>query len=277
MTSYTLHRLTRAVLGGFLIGSSLIGYAQDNDEPGVLRITSAPSNSNVPVQNAGYGKHGGYVAGPDCYGDCQACPPGRPCKGKPCFHGHGCLHCKKCFCEHYGKHSPDYGFSVPEKNPIYRRGVQYNQYYPAAWYGTPGGGIQPGAPIYPTVYQPTDTTQLGYYYQHVPFWMPNPNALPPRPIPSQWHVLAPPVQHQIPYGTYGYQSCWHHAKGKWGRKKGGEPDFCPPGDGWVETPGAAPTDIQSMPATSDPVPTPEAAPTNDSAQNLHIRRATFEE
>jgi hypothetical protein len=32
---------------------------------------------------------------------------------------------------------------------------------------------------------PTDTTQLGYYYQHAPAWRPAP--APGAPIPSQWH------------------------------------------------------------------------------------------
>jgi hypothetical protein len=44
------------------------------------------------------------------------------------------------------------------------------------------------------VYQPTDTTQLGFYYQHVPFWMPDPSRLPPRPIPAQWNITAPAGQ-----------------------------------------------------------------------------------
>jgi hypothetical protein len=37
----------------------------------------------------------------------------------------------------------------------------------------------------PHIYMPTDTTQLGYYYQHAPAWTPAPP--PGAPIPSHWH------------------------------------------------------------------------------------------
>src|SRR5690606_22022975 len=45
-----------------------------------------------------------------------------------------------------------------------------------------------GLPRLQPVYMPTDTTQLGYYYQHVPYWLPRPNAVPPAPRPADWHV-----------------------------------------------------------------------------------------
>lgn len=281
MTSLKIQWLIPAVLGGFLIGSGLIGQAQESDQPGILRISSARA-SDIPVQNAGHHKHNaiydnGMVGGdypcPEMAGPCRyGCPKGH------CWHGHCCHHKHWC-CEHYGCHSPDYGFSVPEKNPIYRRGVQYNRYFPAGWYGTPGGGITPGV-IYPTIYQPTDTTQLGFYYQHVPFWMPNPNALPPRPIPSQWHVLLPPAQPNIPYSMYGYHSCWHHGKGfhKWGRKGKGGIDCPPDGDVWADGAEMIPGDAQSAPSSTDPTPIPSSeSAVNDSAENLNIRRAALNE
>ncbi len=34
---------------------------------------------------------------------------------------------------------------------------------------------------------PTDTTQLGYYYQKVPTWVPVPGMIPPPPQPEEWH------------------------------------------------------------------------------------------
>lgn len=85
-------------------------------------------------------------------------------------------------------HSPDHGFCPPAKRPIYRRPVSYVNYYP----GQPG--VQPGAytqqqPM-PAVYWPTDTTQLGYYYQTVPQWMPNRAMQPAVPNPNQWHQHA---------------------------------------------------------------------------------------
>jgi len=283
MNLYNLPRLAQAILGGFLIGSSLIGYAQDSSAPGVVRISDAKP-AGVPVHTVGFGKHqmqgeyhnmgGAYIDGcPECYADC---PSGH------CHHGH-CHFCQKLFREHYCKHSADHGFSIPERNPIYRRGVQYNQYFPSSWYGTPGGGIAAGQ-VYPTVYQPTDTTQLGYSYQHVPFWMPNPNALPARPIPSQWHVMTPPAQPLLSYqdpGYYGHHGWGHHKRGR----HGGRGEFyCPPGDGWVESPAmmpsAMPTTAQPVPQSSNPPPAPipdAAVPKNDSAQTQPIRRAGFQQ
>ena len=266
MIPFTRQRLSQALIGGFLIGSSLIGYAQEAGTPGIVRITDARPKG-VPAKTVGFGGHmtagqyhslGDYSVGgcPECGGDCQT---------GHCQHGH-CHHgwLKRHFQEHYGKHSADYGFSEPGKSPIYRRGVQYNQYYPSAWYGTAGGGLAPGQ-TYPMVYMPTDTTQLGYYYQHVPFWMPNPNALPARPVPSQWHQ----------YGVNGVGAYGH-----------GYGASCPAGDEWVEsttvvpnsTPVPAPVNANPAPVPApapaiQPAPVPDA-PRNDSAQNLHIRRAS---
>jgi hypothetical protein len=171
------------------------------------------------------------------------------------------------FCEHYCTPAADHGFSIPAKYPIYRRGVQYNAYFPAKWYGTPGETFA-SAPIYPTVYQPTDTTQLGYYYQHVPFWMPNPAMLPPRPIPAQWHHLLP-AAHVPWHGHFGPGIYGHHGH---------------LGAGWVESNSVAPSpapdqqpSIEQVPPPSDtpPAPVPEA-PKSNSAQ-MPIRRAVMQQ
>jgi hypothetical protein len=118
----------------------------------------------------GYG-HDGHCQCPECMGGRKAWKLGKNC-------------------DHYCSHSPDHGYSIPGKWPIHRRGMQYNSYYPAQWLGVNGVTLG-GDVVYPMVYQPTDTTQLGFYYQHVPFWTPQPNPLPPRPIPAQWHMYAP--------------------------------------------------------------------------------------
>jgi hypothetical protein len=151
-------------------------YAQDANAPGVVRITAR--RSGAAVQPASFHRHGQAVD----YGSGGDCPPGN-CPTCDCYRGHG------CFQEHYCKKSPDYGYSPPAKYPLHRRGVEYNTYFPNQWYGLPGGGLAGG---YPMVYQATDTTQLGFYYQHVPYWQPNPNMLPHRPVPAQWHIVAPP-------------------------------------------------------------------------------------
>ena len=52
---------------------------------------------------------------------------------------------------------------------------------------------------------PTDTTQLGYYYQTVPRWHPNPNMVPPAPNPRQWHQPLCQLQAQAGYYNNGSQ------------------------------------------------------------------------
>jgi len=85
--------------------------------------------------------------------------------------------------------APDYGWSYVVKRPIHRSNVAYQRYWPAAWGGS--GAAQAGdqkVRSYPMVAVPTDTTQLGYYYQQAPQWQPRPAMLPKPPVPSQWHV-----------------------------------------------------------------------------------------
>jgi len=45
-------------------------------------------------------------------------------------------------------------------------------------------GVQPPAVAYPMIYHPTDTTQLGFSYQHVPRWGYRTDMLPPAPVPN---------------------------------------------------------------------------------------------
>ena len=83
------------------------------------------------------------------------------------------------------------GWQMPGRAPVDRLQVQYLRYYPQRWYGTPGSALPQVAP---QVYMPTDTTQLGFYYQRVPTWQPVPGMLPPPPNPAMLHS----------YGVYGY-------------------------------------------------------------------------
>lgn len=93
---------------------------------------------------------------------------------------------------------PDYGWSRPVKRPVLNRDpVQYHRMDPDYWYGDPRAFV--GAQVFPQVYMPTDTTQLGFYYQRVPTWQPNPNMIPAPPWPSTWHAREYP----------GYQRLHH--------------------------------------------------------------------
>jgi hypothetical protein len=85
-------------------------------------------------------------------------------------------------------YSPTHGFVPPSKRPYFRQPVSYQHNYPASWVGgTPSGSRG----HHPAVYTPTDTTQLGYYYQKVPTWVPVPGMIPPAPHPSQLHYYGP--------------------------------------------------------------------------------------
>lgn len=79
---------------------------------------------------------------------------------------------------------PDAGWNPPVHYPVNHDWAWYNNAWPNAFYGNPGGGF---TAQYPVVAQPTDTTQLGYYYHKVPTWQPRPDMIPPVPNPSMFH------------------------------------------------------------------------------------------
>lgn len=258
--------MTAALL--LALGAVTNAYAQQpSQNPGIVRISDGrvrTSNGQV-TQTGAFGHHGGplYAAPPQMpngscpTGNCPTgnCPTGHcPTGNCPQCHGH-CL-----FCEHYCKHSPDYGYSPPSKYPLYRRGVEYTSYYPAQWYGAGADYSQSRAPM---VYMPTDTTQLGFYYQHVPFWQPMPNRLPERPIPAQWHITPPAVQaSRFCYGCFGGNvGPYYGGHGHWGHGQG----YCPPVYNTTPmqttpTPATNPGDVvpptQSAPAPVDSAPQP---------------------
>lgn len=211
---------------------------------------------------SGYGAGGNYVTGG--YGIQGGCPTGNcpgygDCRSGRCGRCRGCLH--GLFCEQCCKKSPDYGYSPPSKIPLLRRGVEYSAYYPNQWYGTGGDYCQSSAPM---VYQPTDTTQLGFYYQHVPFWQPRPNFVPDRPIPADWHVTPPAVQASnwgngcyYGLGCRGCRSCRH---GRHGYNGGYDiMDGCPV-DGTMST--LSPTPVTSPSASGQPTPAEAMTPSS---------------
>lgn len=219
-------KLNLLKMSAFLLFSSLsaVAFAQSNPgSTGIVRISDgrygvnarangslrqvSATDSGTPNQPGSTAPNSGAGASPQgVSGDCPTgnCPTGTcPRCRRPLFN---------CFCEHYCKHSPDYGYSPPAKYPLHRRGVEYSSYYPNQWYGA---GADYSQARFPMVYQPTDTTQLGFYYQHVPFWQPVPGNLPERPIPAQWHIVAPPVSASkfcngnVCFGAgFGFRRCY---------------------------------------------------------------------
>ena len=82
-------------------------------------------------------------------------------------------------------HSPGHGWCPPSAQMIQRTPVQYQRYYSNQYMGQPG---PTGPANYPQIYMPTDTTQLGFYYQSVPTWQPRAGMIPPPPNPNMYHT-----------------------------------------------------------------------------------------
>lgn len=129
---------------------------------------------------------GGHYAGGAvcCQNGGQNCPMGMCVDDDSCL-TRSCLSdtCLGRFCA--TKAYPDSGWAPPVRLPVNRDQVWYGNYLPQAFYGNPGGGFIAN---YPQVYQPTDTTQLGYYYHHVPTWQSRPGMIPPTPNPADFHA-----------------------------------------------------------------------------------------
>ncbi|TWT58793.1 hypothetical protein KOR42_21790 [Thalassoglobus neptunius] len=160
------------------------------------------------------GMCGNGMCGNACgYGACGLCPFGGLCGGGLC--GYGCGPCGGqcsqamrnilCWlnpCSNTCTHSPSHGFRPPTKQPYSAMPVSYQHNYPACW----NGGVASGYRAHrPAVYMPTDTTQLGYYYQRVPFWTPRPGMIPPPMQPAEWHQYGNPrgYAHGNQYGYAG--------------------------------------------------------------------------
>ena len=142
---------------------------------------------------------GGYCYGGDCNG--------RPCNFRSSsrdFALNWCGNCGPigklarwgcpgaqtlCWCCNT-KAFPDSGWAPPAHTPIHRSGGAYDVHGYGQFGHGGGGGYGPGAPM---VYQPTDTTQLGYSYANVPTWQRNPGRIPPVPNPSNFHARFCPV------------------------------------------------------------------------------------
>ncbi|WP_437187771.1 hypothetical protein SH668x_001181 [Planctomicrobium sp. SH668] len=158
--------LTSCVFAGGLLGIfSQPAFSQSAETEGIVRVSDrAFDPESTP----------GVSVCPECQTECGN-NTGRQC----------CL-----------RRGTGYVFSPPVKRPIYRTPVSYQKGFPDSWTGQ---GQPVGGPVYQarTVYMPTDTTQLGYYYQTVPYWQPRPGAIPPPPVPSQWHTRMDQMQ------TYG--------------------------------------------------------------------------
>ena len=142
-------------------------------------------------------------------GRCGRCWGGGLC-GRNC--GYGCNpYCGRCGLScllnklspyHVCTYSPDHGWAAPLERPMGASPASYRRMFPAKWTGE-AVDVDPSF-RHPTVYMPTDTTQLGYYYQHTPFWRSRDNMIPPVPQPEQWHTPDVGVSFS---GWEGVQGC----------------------------------------------------------------------
>lgn len=200
--------------GGLL---SLCGaFAIADDTEGLVRITDSCTRADQ-IQDG--------TAGAPCQTECG--------RGRGCRNGGGSGHIRgiaslinPCGA---GTHSPDHGWAPPGRVPLpYPKPVAYQKWFPDPWTGQPVAYTE-GGPRPPVIYMPTDTTQLGYYYQTVPRWHAYGGKIPSAPNPNDWHQDLCRLQ-----GSYGYRG------------------NCPPGG--VPS-GSIGPDVQPTPA-GVPQPTP---------------------
>ncbi|MEZ5948697.1 MAG: hypothetical protein R3C12_05635 [Planctomycetaceae bacterium] len=97
---------------------------------------------------------------------------------------------------------------APGKVPMVRERVEYWKYYPNYWSGY---GPGPATPYLPMVHTPTDTAQLGFYYQHVPTWTAQPWRIPgpptrPTGITGSAAAVAPATVTPVPRGPLQWSS-----------------------------------------------------------------------
>ncbi|QDU80950.1 hypothetical protein Pla110_26860 [Polystyrenella longa] len=179
-----LTALSVAILGVYTTASADEGVARIADS----NYTGEPQLLSFEGASVEYG---GYVEGGYVEGGCPNCYSGA-CEG-------GCE--KDGWCN---KYPADAGWGRPIRNYIQHTPVSYLKRWPDSVHG-----INHPGPMqrFPMVYQPTDTTQLGFTYQRVPTWHAKPWMLPPVPVPSQWHQREYGYRRPVGYGSgYGYGS-----------------------------------------------------------------------
>ena len=89
-------------------------------------------------------------------------------------------------------------WTAPENRYLERSPVIFPRMYPEKFYGQHGPKTPGPVRRYSIIPLPTDTSQQGFYYMHVPSWQPRAGMLPPIPRPSRWHNRpAPPSARMI--------------------------------------------------------------------------------
>ena len=229
MVRKKLSQLAAGLSGGLLVLCGALVSAEECTE-GLVRITDCPTRASEI-------KHGQAGA---------PCPTGERVRGGRCANGAGHVRgVVSLLLPHgAGTHSADHGWAPPGRVQVpFPRPVAYQKWFPDPWTGQPVAYGE-GGPRPPVVYMPTDTTQLGYYYQTVPRWHAYGGMIPPAPNPNEWHQDL--CQLQGP--GYGYcRSC----RGNWAHP------------GTVVENGVAcpqPTPVEGFPSGGEMTPTPAVVP-----------------
>lgn len=90
-------------------------------------------------------------------------------------------------------------WTPPTSTGLRRAPLVYSRMYPGKFYGQHGPSASGPVRRYAIIAMPTDTSQLGFYYRHVPNWQSRSGMLPPIPRPSRWHTRPAPPS----YRTHG--------------------------------------------------------------------------
>lgn len=164
---------------------------------------ASPPGSSGAVQPAGF--HHGVPHGSSAH--CPTCPAGYAASDWPSHRIEADYHlmlgpktsmhqvlehccCHSCLLKKHKKgcnHSPDYGWAPPADTPVLRVPITYQRYWPEYWTGEARPETKDPVPVFPMIYMPTDTAQLGYSYHQAPAWQPNAAMLPNPPWPAAWH------------------------------------------------------------------------------------------
>ncbi len=207
--SLSLMTISATLLSGSVATAQTYQMASHGHEVTEGSTTYQPADWNsCPSGQCNTGHHHGAACGHGCnHGMCAGlsydkhsnCPMGMCASSNGCM-TNSCLSntCVGRFCA--TKAFPDSGWAPPARLPVNRDRIWYGNYLPQAAYGNQGGGFIAN---YPQVYQPTDTTQLGYYYANVPTWQSRPGMIPPVPNPAEFHSRVAPVG----YGYDGHSTC----------------------------------------------------------------------
>ncbi len=178
-----------ALVACFLTQSNAFGQMQPGNYHGNQGGSSSAACESCQISN--------YQSSP-VYQTCDTCDGGgsSACSfwTRPLFPNSCAAKC--CATKAY----PDAGWTPPARLPVNYDGAWYGAYVPQHAYGTPGGGFVAN---YPTVYQPTDTTQMGYYYHKVPTWQTRNDKIPGIPRPSDFHTRTCPGNGSGCFGHHG--------------------------------------------------------------------------